>query len=99
MNLSYFIAKRISFKRTGGFTGTIHQIAVASIAIGLSILIIAFLILGGFKQVVSDKVFSFTGHYQVHKFTSHNAYENYPSSKDSQFYTSYEDYEIGRAHV
>ncbi|AGA78699.1 ABC transporter permease [Echinicola vietnamensis] len=92
MNLSYFIAKRISFKRTGGFTGTIHQIAVASIAIGLSILIIAFLILGGFKQVVSDKVFSFTGHYQVHKFTSHNAYENYPSSKDSQFYTSYEDY-------
>ncbi|GGF37676.1 ABC transporter permease [Echinicola rosea] len=92
MNLSYFIAKRISFKRTGGFTGTIHQIAVASIAIGLSILIIAFLILGGFKQVVSDKVFSFTGHYQVHKFTSHNAYENFPSSKNSQFYSNYKDY-------
>ncbi|QDH79661.1 ABC transporter permease [Echinicola soli] len=92
MNLSYFIAKRISFKRTGGFTGTIHQIAVASIAIGLSILIIAFLILGGFKQVVSDKVFSFTGHYQVHKFTSHNAYENFPSSKGSQFYTNYKNY-------
>ena len=30
MNLSYFIAKRISFKRTGGFTGAIHRIAVAS---------------------------------------------------------------------
>ncbi|AWW31921.1 ABC transporter permease [Echinicola strongylocentroti] len=96
MNLSYFIAKRISFKRTGGFTGTIHQIAVASIAIGLSILIIAFLILGGFQQVVSDKVFSFTGHYQVHKFTSHNAYENFPSSKKSQFYTNYTEYDYIR---
>ncbi|WP_215222850.1 ABC transporter permease [Echinicola shivajiensis] len=94
MNLSYFIAKRISFKRTGGFTGTIHRIAVASIAIGLSILIISFLILGGFQQVVSEKVFSFTGHYQVHKFTSNNAFEEYPSSKTSQFYTHYKDYDF-----
>ncbi|GGZ26304.1 ABC transporter permease [Echinicola pacifica] len=92
MNLSYFIAKRISFKRTGGFTGTIHGIAVASIAIGLSILIIAFLIQGGFKEVVANKVFAFTGHYQVHKFSSHNGYEDIPSSKNSQFYTNYKDY-------
>lgn len=92
MNLSYFIAKRISFKRSGGFTSTIHRIAVASIAIGLSILIISFLILGGFQNVVSEKVFSFTGHYQVHKFTSNNTFEDYPSSKNSQFYTGYKDY-------
>ncbi|GAB3648057.1 FtsX-like permease family protein [Echinicola sediminis] len=92
MNLSYFIAKRISFKRSGGFTSTIHQIAVASIAIGLSILIISFLILGGFQHVVSEKVFSFTGHYQVHKFSTNNAFEDYPSSKNSQFYTEYPDY-------
>ncbi|MBD8487485.1 ABC transporter permease [Echinicola sp. CAU 1574] len=92
MNLSYFIAKRISFKRTGGFTGTIHRIAVASIAIGLSILILSFLILGGFQEVVSSKVFSFTGHYQVHKFTSSNAYEDLPSSKNSNFYKKYHEY-------
>jgi len=92
LNLSYFIAKRISFKRSGGFTSTIHRIAVASIAIGLSILIISFLILGGFQNVVSEKVFSFTGHYQVHKFTSNNTFEDYPSSKNSQFYTGYKDY-------
>lgn len=92
MNLSYFIAKRISFKRTGGFTGTIHRIAVASVAIGIAILTIAFLILGGFKEVVSEKVFSFTGHYQVHKFTSHNAYEDFPSSKGSKFFQEYPSY-------
>ncbi|MDN3670208.1 ABC transporter permease [Echinicola jeungdonensis] len=98
MNLPYFIAKRISFQRTGGFTGTIHRIAVASIAIGLSVLIISFLILGGFKKVVSDKVFSFTGHYQVHKFTSNNAFEVYPSSKESQFYSQHENFDFIR-HV
>ncbi len=98
MNLPYFIAKRISFQRTGGFTGTIHRIAVASIAIGLSVLIISFLILGGFKKVVSDKVFSFTGHYQVHKFTSNNSFEVYPSSKESQFYTQHKSYDFIR-HV
>ncbi len=98
MNLSYFIAKRISFKRTGGFTGTIHRIAVASIAIGLSILIISFLILGGFQKVVAEKVFSFTGHFQVHKFSSNNAFEEYPSSKKSGFFQEYKDYGFVR-HV
>ncbi|MBS9523087.1 ABC transporter permease [Litoribacter ruber] len=91
MNLSYFIAKRISFKRTGGFTGTIHNIAVASISIGLAILLIAFLILGGFRHVIAEKVFSFTGHYQVHRFSAGNILDDTPTSKNSQFYNNYQD--------
>jgi len=91
LNLSYFIAKRISFKRTGGFTGTIHTIAVASIAIGLAILLIAFLILGGFQFVIADKVFSFTGHYQVQRFSAGNILEESPASKESHFYQSYHE--------
>lgn len=89
MNLSYFIAKRISFKRTGGFTGTIHRIAVASVAIGLAIMLISFMILGGFQQVIADKVFSFTGHYQVHRFSLSNDYEETPVSTRSDFYSNY----------
>ncbi len=89
MNLSYFIAKRISFKRTGGFTGTIHRIAVASIAIGLAIMIISFMILGGFQKVIADKVFHFTGHYQIHQFSLSNDFEEAPVSTDSEFYTHY----------
>lgn len=89
MNLSYFIAKRISFKRTGGFTGTIHRIAVASIAIGLAILIISFMVLGGFQSVIADKVFSFTGHYQIHRYVLTKSLEDSPTSKDSFFYTQY----------
>ncbi|PRY84894.1 ABC transporter permease [Mongoliibacter ruber] len=89
MNLSYFIAKRISFKRTGGFTGTIHRIAVASVAIGVAVSLISFMILGGFQQEISDKVFSFTGHFQVMKFMSSNAFEESPTSKNSDFYQNY----------
>ncbi len=98
MNLPYFIAKRISFKRTGGFTGTIHRIAVASIAIGLAIMIISFMILGGFQQVISDKVFSFTGHYQVHRFSLSNDFEDTPISTQSDFYKRYPELDFVR-HV
>ncbi|SMD46170.1 lipoprotein-releasing system permease protein [Aquiflexum balticum DSM 16537] len=89
MNLSYFIAKRISFKRTGGFTGTIHRIAVASVAIGIAVSMISFMILGGFQNEISDKVFSFTGHFQVQRFMSGNAFEESPTSKLSDFYVDY----------
>ncbi|MDO6436110.1 ABC transporter permease [Cyclobacterium sp. 1_MG-2023] len=91
MNLSYFIAKRISFKKTGGFTGTIHRIAVASIALGLSIMIISFLILGGFQSVISNKVFSFTGHFQVNRFVMSQSLEDSPTSTTSDFYTNYKE--------
>lgn len=89
MNLSYFIAKRISFKRTGGFTGTIHRIAVASVAIGIAISIISFMILGGFQNEISDKVYGFTGHYQVMRFMSGNAFEESPTSYKSDFYQNH----------
>jgi len=89
LNLSYFIAKRISFKRTGGFTGTIHRIAVASVAIGIAVSLVSFMILGGFQDKISEKVFSFTGHYQVQKFVSGNAFEESPTSTNSDFYKDY----------
>jgi len=91
LNLSYFIAKRISFKKTGGFTGTIHRIAVASIALGLSIMIISFLILGGFQSVISNKVFSFTGHFQVNRFVMSQSLEDSPTSTTSDFYRHYKE--------
>lgn len=91
LNLSYFIAKRISFKRTGGFTGTIHRIAVASVAIGLAITMISFMILGGFQNEISNKVFSFTGHFQSMKFVSGNAFEESPTSTNSNFFQNHQN--------
>ncbi len=91
MNLSYFIAKRISFKKAGGFSATIHKIAVGSLAIGLAVSILSFMVLGGFQQTVSDKVYGFTGHYQVQRFTMSNAFEEAPFSLNSDFANEYKE--------
>ncbi|WP_057938110.1 ABC transporter permease [Algoriphagus resistens] len=89
MNLSYFIAKRISFKKAGGFSATIHKIAVGSLALGLAVSLISFMVLGGFQRTVSEKVYGFTGHYQVQRFTMSNAFEEAPFSQNSEFSQTY----------
>ncbi|MEB2781185.1 FtsX-like permease family protein [Algoriphagus sp. C2-6-M1] len=90
MNLSYFIAKRISFKKAGGFSATIHKIAVGSLALGLAVSLVSFMVLGGFQKTVSEKVYGFTGHYQVQRFTMSNAFEEAPFSLNSKFSQTYQ---------
>ncbi|MFC3414394.1 ABC transporter permease [Algoriphagus hitonicola] len=85
MNLSYFIAKRISFKGSGGFSKTIHRIAVGSLALGLGVSMLSFMVLGGFQKTVSDRVYGFTGHYQIQRFSMSNAFEELPFSQKSEF--------------
>jgi lipoprotein-releasing system permease protein len=88
LNLSYFIAKRISFKQAGGFSSTIHRIAVGSLAIGLAVAILAFMVLGGFQKTVSNRVYGFTGHFQVQRFQMSNAFEETPMSLNSEFFSN-----------
>lgn len=92
MNLSYFISKRISGKETNTFSGTIHKIAVASIGIGLAIMIISFLILKGFQLKIQEKIISFGGHLQVTKFTLSQSYEEDPISKNLALFHDYSQY-------
>jgi lipoprotein-releasing system permease protein len=87
LNLSYFIAKRISFKQAGGFSGIIHRIAVASLAVGLGVALLSIMVLGGFQKTVSSRVYGFTGHFQVQKFQMSTAYEEQPFSLNAAFLT------------
>lgn len=57
--------------------------AVASIGMGLAILIIGFLVLGGFKDTIRDKMVSFEGHLQIVKYTLSSSFEEQPIAKDS----------------
>ena len=82
MNLPYFIAKRISDPGGNNFSSVIHKIAIASVAIGLAIMVVSFLILGGFQQNIKQKIFSFAGHIQVTKFSLDNSFEQPPISID-----------------
>ena len=85
MNLSYFLAKRISFQHAGGFSGIILRIAVASLAVGLGVAILSIMVLGGFQKTVSSRVYGFTGHFQVQKFQMSTAYEEQPFSLNADF--------------
>lgn len=78
MNLSYFIARRISGKQKEGFSSTLHTIAIISIGVGLGASIIAFLIMNGFQETVKNKIFGFSGHLAVTRFTMNNSTEEQP---------------------
>ena len=78
MNLSYFISKRISKEHKEGFSSTVFKIAITSIAIGLSAAIISFLVMRGFQQTVKNKMFSFSGHLVITKFSMSNSLEEVP---------------------
>ncbi|MEK6780055.1 MAG: FtsX-like permease family protein [Bacteroidota bacterium] len=90
MNLSYFISKRISQGNSEvnreGFSSTIHKIAVASIAVGLSAAIVSFLIMKGFQETVQNKIYGFSSHLIVMKFTMNNSMEEQPFSYNVDIY-------------
>lgn len=89
MNLSYFISNRISRSKTSSFSSVIHKIAIASVGLGLAVMLISFLILKGFQANIRNQVISFGGHLQLSKFTSGNLYgENpVPAGLDTVFRT------------
>ncbi len=49
------------------------------------------MILGGFQFTVSDRVFGFTGHYQVQRYMMSNAFEEMPFNQKSRFMSEYGD--------
>lgn len=94
MNLSYFISKRITSQQEDSFSSTIHKIAIASIGVGLAVMIVSFLILNGFQETVKNKIYSFSGHLQVTKYTLGNSYEETPISTNNNVYTHPEKYDF-----
>lgn len=101
MNLSYFISKRIRHGHGESFSSIIHKIAVASIAIGLAAAIVSFLIMLGFQSEVKNKIYSFSNHLLVTKYTMSNAVEEqsfdinielYQQPKKFGFVTNVQEY-------
>lgn len=98
MNLSYFIAKRISRQQKEGFSATIHKIAVVSISIGLAASIVSFLIMHGFQEAVKQKMYSFSGHLVVTALSYNNSMEETPFDYNLELYNDPGNYE-GVHHI
>jgi len=76
MGISSFIANRLN--ATGsqfGFTKIIVRIAAASIAIGVSTMIISSALIQGFKGEIHQKIFGFWGHIHVTNINSGRNFE------------------------
>lgn len=66
----------------------IHTIAIASIAIGLAASIVSFLIMKGFQETVKNKIYSFSGHILVTKFSMNNSQEEQPMDLNIELYNN-----------
>ena len=76
MNLPFFISNKITKKSEGTFSQTIHKVAITSIAIGMISLLLSFMIIGGFKKTISEKIYSFGGQLLITQFTQSSSFEN-----------------------
>lgn len=103
MNVPLYISRKISKPGSGSFSSLIHKIAIISIGVGLGIMIVSLIIMGGFKETITNKLIGFAGHLQITKYTLNSTYEELPISKeDSIFYLvnnlSYVQHVQGVAH-
>ena len=94
VNLSFFISNRISVESKGSFSSTISRIAIISIALGLAVLIIAFMVLYGFKREIKRKIYSFSGHLIINKYTLSTSYEETSIVLDDSLIRTLEDYPL-----
>ncbi|WP_345241712.1 ABC transporter permease [Nibrella saemangeumensis] len=78
MNVPFFLARRIRHAPMASFSATVTKVGIASIAVGLAVMIIAFAVLFGFKRTIQQKIFLFGAHMQVSKFTLNLSYEEPP---------------------
>jgi lipoprotein-releasing system permease protein len=87
MNIELHIAKRLvrGDERKKSISGPIVTIAIAGIAIGLAVMILAVSIVTGFKQEIRNKVIGFGSHIQIINFDSNISYETLPVNKNQAF--------------
>lgn len=94
MSLSLFLARRIYRESDGGkqVSRPAVLIAIAGIAIGLAVMIIAVAVVIGFKSEVRNKVIGFGSHIQITNLDAVNSYETHPVVADDSMMTALYDY-------
>ena len=81
MNAELFIARRIYKGEKDNkkkVASPAIKIAIAGIALGLAVMIVAVCIIVGFKNEVRGKVVGFGSHIQITAFETNNSYEHSP---------------------
>ena len=83
MNLSRFIANRLTGAQYKSFTRTIIRLATGTMALSLAVMIVTLAMVRGFKKEISDKVFGLWGHISVTDIRASESYEALPIYRDT----------------
>ncbi len=80
-----YIAKRMlkNSANKSRFSRPITRIAVASVALGVCVMILSVSIVRGFQYEIRDKVIGFGSHIQINHRTTNNSYESVPVDIDT----------------
>jgi len=87
LNLELFIAKRLVKGQNNkkGISRPIVAIAIAGIALGLTVMILSVAIVTGFQNEISNKVAGFGSHIHIINLDSNISYETTPIRRDQDF--------------
>jgi len=86
LKTTLFIARRILKKDSFNYSRPLIRIAILSIVLGLSVMILSVAILTGFQNEISSKVTGFGAHIRISPFDSNRSYETSPVSTRQDFY-------------
>ncbi|MFZ1748592.1 MAG: FtsX-like permease family protein [Saprospiraceae bacterium] len=91
MNIEHFIAKRMATSKDGSFTKVIIGIAIAAIAISMTVMILTTATIAGFKEEITNKIFGFWGHIHITDSNINRNFELTPISRNEPFYDTIAD--------
>lgn len=86
----YFVIKIIRTSRQS-FSNPIIRLGILSIALGLTMMIIAVSVVTGFQTQIRDKIIGFGSHIQITRYELSNSYETAPVSKQQTFYPEFKN--------
>ena len=81
-------------KDSSFFSLLIKRIALVSISIGLFSVIISSFVLDGFKKEIKNKIYSFSGHYDVSSYSNGLSFKNSPLNLEVGIFRNYSNHEI-----
>ena len=83
MNFPLFVARRIRNTQETSFSKTVTWVGVGTISLGISIILIAFSILFGFKSAIKEKLTSFSGDIRISKLSGNHSISENPIIKNA----------------
>lgn len=83
---AFFIAHRLASGTSKGVSSVIIRLAIISVALGISIMMISISILGGFKREIQEKISAYTGHIRISSYTGNESFEATPIPLTQRFY-------------